>query len=119
MEPKNTEQRIAELEKRVTQIEQCINDYALKQVKPRFKTPEKLDTIGKRIAYQMKQKGISQKELSNVFEVPPSAISMILSGKRNINIKKLAILSKLLEVSTDYLIFGEDEQNALEESPKV
>lgn len=65
---------------------------------------ELFNTIGERVAYYRKQKGINQSELARELEKDRQAIQRIEAGKVNPTIKTLFEISKILEVTIEALI---------------
>ena len=62
-------------------------------------------TVNDRIGDLRTNKGLSQKELSELIGVAPSQMSRIERGEtQNVNIDILIKLAKIFEVSTDYLL---------------
>jgi transcriptional regulator with XRE-family HTH domain len=67
-----------------------------------------LSDIGTRLKITREKKRFSQKELSQLIEVAPNQYSKIEAGKVVPSLKTLARAAKILEVSADELIFGEE-----------
>lgn len=65
-------------------------------------------TLSGRMAYLLKQKGLTQKELANRAGVTEAAMSHYLKGDRHPRISVLARIADALGTTTDYLISGED-----------
>lgn len=57
------------------------------------------------------QKNLSQKEIAKLIGVAPSTYSLYESGKREPDVEKLKLISKVLCVSADYLLFGVEHNN--------
>lgn len=51
-------------------------------------------------------KNLSQKELAESIGVAPSTYSLYESGKREPDVEKIKLLSEILDVTADYLLFG-------------
>lgn len=51
-------------------------------------------------------KNLSQKELAESIGVAPSTYSLYESGKREPDVEKIKLLSEKLDVTADYLLFG-------------
>lgn len=100
----------ATVEERVAALEQELFRLKAGLAASEFqKTNEKFDfqSVGARIGYCMKQQHITQKQMGNMLGLHQSVISNIICGKRNIDIKNFAKIAKILNVSSDYLLFGE------------
>ncbi len=55
------------------------------------------------------EKGLSQKELAEKIGVAPSTYSLYERGAREPDVAKIKTIAKVLGVSGDYLLFGEDD----------
>ena len=64
-------------------------------------------SIGKRIARLRKDAGLTQAELSSKIEINEKNLSSIERGKNGIAMNTLIALCKTLNVSADYILFGE------------
>ena len=64
--------------------------------------------LGSRIAFLRKKHGFSQAELAEKIGVSPGAISNYEQGKRTPSCEKLLTLSKVFDVSVQYLLSGEE-----------
>lgn len=62
--------------------------------------------LSKRIYFLRKKAGMSQAELAKVLNVTPSAEGMYEQGRRIPSVEILVCLSKIFDVSLDYLITG-------------
>lgn len=62
--------------------------------------------IGGRIQRQRKQKGYTCAELAGAIHVEENRLVEFEAGRRRIYVDQLSNLAILLEVSTDYLIYG-------------
>lgn len=74
--------------------------------------------LGARIAALRREAGYSQAELAQQLKISPSAMGMYEQGRREPSVDTLVALSRVLQVSTDYLLTGipnAQEQSALEE----
>ena len=74
--------------------------------------------LGARIAALRREAGYSQAELAKQLKISPSAMGMYEQGRREPSVDTLVALSRVLQVSTDYLLTGTpnpQEQTALEE----
>lgn len=66
-----------------------------------------LEEIGNRIRDCRKSKNISQEKLAELIDVSKNTISLMENGQQCFKIDKLDRLAKVLNVSTDYLIYGQ------------
>ena len=64
----------------------------------------------KRIEQEMMKKGISKLKLSKLSGVKRSTIYNIFNGNVEIKIEALRKISKVLNVSLDYLVFGTEKK---------
>ncbi|MBE6946682.1 MAG: helix-turn-helix transcriptional regulator [Ruminococcaceae bacterium] len=62
--------------------------------------------LGKRIASLRQSYGMSQAELARLLHISPSAVGMYEQGRREPAVTTLVALSKVFEVSVDYLVSG-------------
>ncbi len=62
--------------------------------------------IGQRIKEERRKKGWSQERLSEEIDVTTVYISRVERGTSQINLKRLAQISRVLETSVEYLIGG-------------
>lgn len=69
--------------------------------------------IGQRIRILRKEKGLSQLELSNKLNINMNHLSRIENGNKGMSLDLLTEFSKYFSVSTDYILFG-NNQNAEE-----
>lgn len=77
-----------------------------------------LGDIGDRIRNCRKNNKMTQEELAEIIDVSSNAISLIETGQQCFRIDKLDRLARALNVSTDYLIYGQErhsEENGIEE----
>ena len=61
-------------------------------------------STGERIAYHRAKRGLSQKELADMFGISRQTINFYETGERSPTIENLVKIAKKLEVSTDYLL---------------
>ena len=66
-----------------------------------------LSEIGMRISERRKQLGFTQEQLSAWMDVSVQMISNLERGNKAIKIDNLVKLSRILKVSTDYILTGE------------
>ena len=82
-----------------------------------------MESIGKKIAFYRKDRGITQEELSEKLGVSPQAVSKWENDIACPDIQLLAPLAKILEVTTDELLSAEPVQQvrmlAQEEKPDL
>ncbi len=62
--------------------------------------------IGQRIREARKEKGMSQEQLSEELDVTTVYISRVERGSSQVNLKRLAQISRVLEKSMEYFIGG-------------
>ena len=62
--------------------------------------------LGARIAALRRQAGMSQAQLANALGISPSAMGMYEQGRREPSMETLVALSRVFQVSTDYLLTG-------------
>lgn len=62
--------------------------------------------LGARIAALRRDAGMSQAELAKKLQVSPSAVGMYEQGRREPSAETLVALSRVFQVSTDYLLTG-------------
>lgn len=67
--------------------------------------------LGKRIRAERKKNKLTIERLCELLDVSPSFIGLVERGDSGISLEKLCRLSEILQVSTDYLLKGE-ESNA-------
>ena len=61
-------------------------------------------TIGKRIKFARKKKGLTQEVLAEIIDKSPSYISYIETGKKQLSLETLVNIANTLEVSADDLL---------------
>lgn len=64
------------------------------------------NTVGKRIKESRKRQGISQRKLATKIGIKVTTLSAYETDTNDIPSKVLLEISKVLEISTDYLLFG-------------
>lgn len=73
-----------------------------------MKTPEELLVdMGKRIATRRKKMELSQEDLAEKADVTPQMVSTAERGSKALRPENLLKISKVLGVSTDYLLTGD------------
>lgn len=65
--------------------------------------------LGQRIRSLRLKRNKSQNYLADMVYISPSYLALIESGKRIPNIEVLVQIARFMDVSLDYLIFGEDD----------
>ncbi len=78
-----------------------------------------MENIGDRIKNLMKQNNMTQKKLSEEIGMSRAIIGNYINGLNFPNSEALAKLSKLFQVSTDYLIFGDEQVSELIETKLI
>ncbi|MBP0964495.1 MAG: helix-turn-helix transcriptional regulator [Oscillospiraceae bacterium] len=71
-----------------------------------------LKEIGSRIKSERKYKNLSQEKLAEMINVSPHYIYEIERGTKAMSLETLINLSSALNISTDYLLFGEKQENS-------
>ena len=66
--------------------------------------------LGARIAALRRSAGLSQAQLAAMLQISPSAIGMYEQGRREPSMDTVVALSRILQVSTDYLLTGTPTQ---------
>lgn len=74
--------------------------------------------IGNRIRSIRKKQKKTQSYYADLLYISPSYLALIESGKRTPTIEILAQISKMNDVSVDYLLFG-DSSSTLEQNEKT
>lgn len=70
-----------------------------------------LSKIGSRIKAERKKRGLSQERLSELINVTPHYIYEIERGLKAMSLETLVNLSAAMELSADFILFGEKNQN--------
>ena len=68
--------------------------------------------IGQRIKSKRKENNLTQEKLSEIIDVSPSYISEIERGTSICSLATITNISKILNTSLDYLIFGITSNNS-------
>ena len=76
-----------------------------------FMHDSSLTEIGKRIQSCRKQRGYTQEQLADRMNVSIQMVSNLERGNKAIRIENLINLSKILDVSTDYILTGKETAN--------
>ena len=69
--------------------------------------------LANQIMFLRKKAGMSQLQLANELNIAPSAIGMYEQGRRTPSVAMLIEMSKLFEVSLDYLITGTESTHPI------
>ena len=67
--------------------------------------------IGKRIYQARKAKRYTQAELAEIIDMSSNNLSCLERGTTGISVPTLMALCKVLEVSADYILFGNESSN--------
>lgn len=77
-----------------------------------MKLKEELNiNIGSRVSTARNKAHLSQEALAELLDVSPLFISYIECGKKGMSLTTLMKLCKALEVSSDYILFGDNASN--------
>lgn len=68
--------------------------------------------IGKRIRQQREYMGLTREQFAEQIEVTPKFCSDIETGAKGMSVPTLCRISKVLRLSTDYILYGRTEQEA-------
>ena len=63
---------------------------------------------GKRIQQARKAKGYTQESLAELITMNPKNVSRLENGTMGLSLSTLVALSRALEISADYILFGND-----------
>ena len=74
---------------------------------------ELLKNIGKRISDRRKALGYTQEQLAELMDVSIQMISNLERGNKAIRIDNLLKISNILDISTDYILTGEQNENEI------
>lgn len=75
--------------------------------------------IGGRIKAKRKSVGLSQEKLAEIIFVSPHYIYEIERGTKSMSLETLMNLSKALKLSTDYILFGNQDVTAVSLSEQL
>ncbi len=70
-----------------------------------------MNTIGKRITYIRKERGLSQEKLAELADISTQYISIIENDKKNMSVAVLTKIADALNVTTDFIIYGREAAN--------
>lgn len=65
--------------------------------------------LGMRIKNLRKKVGLTQKQLADKLNIAPSTVAMYEAGKRDPDTETLKMMSKIFDVTTDYLLGNESK----------
>lgn len=65
--------------------------------------------LGARIRKRREELLISKKDLAEMLEITPKFLDDVESGARGVSLNNLMLLSQILKVSTDFLLFGSEQ----------
>lgn len=68
--------------------------------------PQLLKDLGRRISLRRKALGLTQEQVAEQMNVSVQMISTLELGRKAIRPENLAKISSVLQISTDYLLFG-------------
>lgn len=68
-------------------------------------------TIGQRIRDQREYLGYTREELAELVNITPRFCYDLELGNKGMSVETLCLLSKKLNISTDYILFGTDTDN--------
>lgn len=68
--------------------------------------------IGSRIRLQREYMGYTREQFAELIDVTPKFCSDIELGIKGMSISTLCKISKVLHISSDYILFGESEQTS-------
>lgn len=74
-----------------------------------------LNEIGQRIKRERMSQGLTQERLAEQVNVTPHYIYEIERGSKAMSITILASIASSLHISTDYILFGQDDSNDFSE----
>lgn len=72
---------------------------------------EEMKAMGKRIQNARKKKGFKSIDFADIIGIGKDQLSRIENGKVLCKIEHIYVISQVLEVSCDYLLFGKIEDN--------
>ena len=72
---------------------------------------EKIKEIGKRIKEKRKEKGYKAIDFADIIGVGKDQLSRIENGKLPCKFEHLFVITQILDVSSDYLIYGKEEND--------
>lgn len=70
-----------------------------------------MTTIGNRISYIRKERDYTQEKLAELAGISIQFLSDIENNKKNMTVKSLKNIADSLNITTDYIIYGEEESN--------
>ncbi|MDD6395431.1 MAG: helix-turn-helix domain-containing protein [Acutalibacteraceae bacterium] len=76
-----------------------------------MRNPINLQEIGQRIKRERLANGLTQERLAEQVNITTHYIYEIERGSKTMSIAILAAISSALNISTDYILFGQDDNN--------
>lgn len=70
--------------------------------------------ISERIKKLRKEKGLNQEEFGKILEISRRSVSAMENGETDLSTKQIKDISKFFNVSTDYLLFGMEDNQKIE-----
>ena len=70
-----------------------------------------MNNFNDRLVLAREKAGLSQKRLAELLQITPTRLNYWEKGKREPNVLMIKNISKILKVSSDFLIFGEENSN--------
>lgn len=68
--------------------------------------------IGKRIRHQREYMGYTREQFAEQIDVTPKFCSDIETGSKGMSVPTLCRIAKVLRLSTDYILWGREDQNS-------
>lgn len=72
---------------------------------------EKIKEMGRRIKEKRKEKGYKAIDFADIIGVGKDQLSRIENGKLPCKLEHLLVITQILDVSSDYLIYGKEEND--------
>ena len=69
--------------------------------------------IGSQIARLRQERGMRQAELAELLQISASAVGMYEQGRRSPSLSMVVQLSRVFDVTVDYLLTGKSPQNMI------
>lgn len=79
----------------------------------RYFMDEDMINMGKRIQNLRKQRGYKGMEFADMIGIGKDQLSRIENGKLPCKLEHLFVIARILNVSSDYLLYGTEENNIL------
>lgn len=68
--------------------------------------------IGDRLKFLRKKYNFTQKDIGDFLEISQSLLAKVEANERNLKLTKISKLCDLYDVSEEYILYGEGEQNS-------